>query len=166
MIYETIPKKYLVRYNEMIMDDFIKFINGDKYTPENHFIECVFILATWLEHMQVKILDCETSEEMRCAGHNMMRLQKAYEYIANCIGEYFSYDIDGNPIPKVIYKILIKTFHDKNRNYELKKELTKILTEAGNDSPTYGSDIIVEYINSPHVSKVLEQFGIYLKIKS
>jgi hypothetical protein len=164
MIYQTIPKKYLVRTDEMIMDDFIKFINGDKYTPENHFIECVSMLAIWLEHMQVKILDCETSEEMRCAGNNMIHLQKAYEYITNCMGEYFSRDSDGNPIPKVIYKILLKTFIDKNRNYELKKELTKILTEDGNDKPTYSSDLLVEYINSPHVSKVLEEFDCNINI--
>jgi hypothetical protein len=53
---------------------------------------------------------------------------------------------------------------DKYRNYELKKELKKILTENGNDRPTYSSDIIVDYLNSPHVSKVLEEFDCNINI--
>ena len=157
MIYETIPKKYLVRTDEMISDDFIKFINGDKYKPEEYFVECVNMLAFWLEQMGDLILDCETSEEMLCAGHNMMHLRKAYEYILECLSEYFSYDIHGNLMPTA--NILFKKFLNTNHNYELNKDLRNILTQTGKDGPTYTSDIIVDYLNSPHVSKVLEHFG-------
>lgn len=159
MIYETIPKKYLVRTDEMISDDFIKFVSGDKYTPENHFVECMNMLAFWLNQMRDGILDCETSEDMRTCGHNMIHLNNAYDYITECLSEYFSCDIDGNLIPRDIAKILFKKFLDTNHNSQLHKHLRKILTETGKDGPTYSSDIIVEYINSPHVSKVLEQFG-------
>ena len=159
MIYETIPSKYLMRNDEMISDDFIKFINGDKYTPENHFVECVDMLAFWLNQMRDGILDCETSEQMRMSGHIMMHLQKALEYIYKCLSEYFSRDIYGNLMPKDFAKILFKKFLDTNHNYELHKHLRKILTEAGNKGPTYSSDIIVDYLNSPHVSKVLLHFG-------
>jgi hypothetical protein len=147
MIYETIPNKYLVKTKELMIDEFVKFINIDKYTPEQHFVDFICILQTWLEKSEEEIMNCETSEDARRLGHNMIQLKKFYDEIVNSMGEYFK------------SQRKIDNFIDKNNSSQLTKDIVDIFTDKDGFTPLNG-DIIGEYSRSRHVSKFLDSIGL------
>ena len=146
MIYETIPSKYLEKSFDIMVDEFVKFINTDKYTPEQHFVDFICILQKWLQNSQEEIMNCETSEDARRLGHNMLQLNKFYDEIVNSMGAYFK------------SQRRIDNFIDKNNSQQLTKDIKDIFTDKDGLTPLHG-DIIGEYARSRSVSKFLDSIG-------
>jgi len=147
MIYETIPNKYLVKTLDFMLDEFIKFINTDKYTFEQHFVDFICILQIWLENSEEQIMNCETSEDARVLGHNMVHLNKIHNEIVNSMGAYFK------------SQKAIDNFIDKNNSQELSNDIKDIFTDK-DGIVRLDAMIIGEYSRSRHVSKFLNSIGL------
>tara|TARA_R100000388_G_C7218884_1_gene147743 strand:- start:390 stop:860 length:471 start_codon:yes stop_codon:yes gene_type:complete len=146
MIYETIPSKYLVKTEDIMYDEFTKLTNSNKYTPEQHFVDFICLTQQWLENSQDHIMECETSEEARRLGCNMVELNKFYQEIANSMGEYFK------------SQKLIDNFMDKNSCKELTKDIVNIL-KYKDGCLRLNCKIIKIYSESHNISKFLDSIG-------
>jgi hydroxymethylglutaryl-CoA reductase len=153
MIYETIPSKYLVKTLDNMLDEFIKFINSDKYTPEQFFVDFICLMQQWLENSQEEIMECETSEGARRLGHNMVHLKKFYDEIANSFGLYFK------------TKEAMNNFMDANNSHQLTKDIVNIFTDK-DGLVRLSSDIVGTYAKSRNVVKFLDSIGIKVFVRS
>jgi hypothetical protein len=147
MIYATIPSKYLVKdWEDIIIDKFDKLINGNKYTPEQHFVDFILMLQDWLEMSQEDIMECETSEEARRLGHNMKHLNTYFEHIRDATIAYFK------------TQEAMDKFMNANNNHQLSEDIKKILL-CDDGELYFNSFIIGAYGSSPNVVKFLDSIG-------
>jgi len=153
MIYETIPNKYLVKTLDFMLDEFIKFINTDKYTFEQHFVDFICILQIWLENSEEQIMNCETSEDARVLGHNMVHFNNFYKEIVNSMGAYFK------------TQKAIDNFIDKNNSQELSKDIKDIFTDK-DGIVRLDAMIIGEYSRSRNLSKFLNSIGLEFTVRA
>ena len=146
MIYETIPSKYLVKTEDIMLDEFTKLINSDKYTPEQHFVDFICIIQRWLGMSEDQIMECETSEDARRMGCNMVELNKYYDEIVNSMGEYFK------------TQEAINNFMCKNNSHQLTKDIVNILKNK-DGLILLNVDIVGIYSKSHNISKFLDSIG-------
>lgn len=146
MIYETIPSKYLVKTEDIMYDEFTKLTNGNKYTPEQHFVDFICIIQRWLGMSEDQIMECETSEDARRMGCNMVELNKYYDEIVNSMGEYFK------------TQEAVDNFMDKNSSHQLTKDILNILKNK-DGCLRLNLDIVGIYSKSHNISKFLDSIG-------
>jgi len=144
MIYETIPRKYILLNPQQ---EFKKLVNSNKYSPEAHYCEFIWMLHYWLNWSGDGILDCKNSEGARLMGHNMKTLNEVKDAIYEAIDNHF--DEDDEKYQKWIDEHKSQELHDE-RNHVLRGYLT--------------SENLAIYLKSSNLNKIFDKFGIEFEV--
>ncbi len=143
MIYEKIPRKYIYNADK----EFEKFVNSNKYSPEAHYCEFMWMLHFWLDWSQDAVTDAETSGGAVVMANNMKTLDKLKDDIYETIENYF--DGDEEKYTKWL---------DEHKSQGLHDERYEVLQGY------LSSEHVFIYLKSCNLTKIFDKFGVEFEL--